>query len=290
MHIDSLNYFYEVAKAKSISSAAKNFHISQSALSQQIAKLENYLGIKLFNRNNKGITLTDEGEILFRYSESIIGTVNRLHQELFNSINEKKSVNIDCIEPLSYKILPSTLPKLKNKFPTYKINLNATQDSHINKGDVSLSYKKPPKENGMITKLIGYDEIILISNINFSKDSISRDQLLELPLILIDDKNSLDFTLLDRLNYTADDLEKFNIVFSTNSFWSAVNGVLNSDALAFIPKSIYNDFKEPLLKKIEIDNFSVSLPVYINYLESYYKINSDFVKSFKNTIKKHLNN
>ena len=72
----------------------------------------------------------------------------------------------------------------------------------------------------MITKLIGYDEIILISNINFSKDSISRDQLLELPLILIDDKNSLDFTLLDEVKLHADDLEKFNIVFSTNSFWS----------------------------------------------------------------------
>lgn len=290
MNLDSLNYFYEVAKAKSISNVAKNFHISQSALSQQIAKLENYLGIKLFNRNNKGVTLTSEGEILFKYSETIISILNRMRQELYNSINEKKSVNIDCIEPLSYKILSSTLPKLKNKFPTYKMNLNIISDSHINKGDISLSYKKPLKEEGIITKLIGYDEIILIANINFNKDSISIEELFELPLILIDDKNTLDNTILDRLNSTSNDFKKFNIIFSTNSFLAAVNGVINSDALTFIPKTIYKDFNEPLIKKIKIENFSASLPVYISYLESYYQINSDFVKSFKNTIKKHLNN
>jgi len=290
MNIDSLNYFYEVAKAKSISSIAKNFHISQSALSQQISKLENYLGIKLFDRSNKGVTLTDEGEILFKYAEVIIGTVNRMHQELYNYINKKKSVNIDCIEPLSYKILSSTLPKLKDKFPTYKINLNIISDSYINKGDISLSYKKTPKEEGMITKLIGYDEIILISNVNFNKSSIKAEDLLELPLILVDYKNIIDNTILDKLGYTTNDLEKFNLLFSTNSFLAAVNGVINSDALTFVPKTIYKDFNDPMLKRINIEDFSTSLPVYISYSASYYQINSDFIRSFKNSIKKYLNN
>ena len=67
MHIDSLNYFYQVANSKSISTVAKNSHISQSALSQQIAKLENKLNVKLFTRTNKGVSLTPEGEILFKY-------------------------------------------------------------------------------------------------------------------------------------------------------------------------------------------------------------------------------
>ncbi|MBU5455034.1 LysR family transcriptional regulator [Caproiciproducens sp. MSJ-32] len=290
MNIDSLNYFYEVAKAKSISSIAKNFHISQSALSQQISKLENYLGIKLFDRSNKGVTLTDEGEILFKYAEVIIGTVNRMHQELYDYINKKKSVNIDCIEPLSYKILSSTLPKLKDKFPTYKINLNIISDSYINKGDISLSYKKTPKEEGMITKLIGYDEIILISNVNFNKSSIKAEDLLELPLILVDYKNIIDNTILDKLGYTTNDLEKFNLLFSTNSFLAAVNGVINSDALTFVPKTIYKDFNDPMLKRINIEDFSTSLPVYISYSASYYQINSDFIRSFKNSIKKYLNN
>ena len=50
------------------------------------------------------------------------------------------------------------------------------------------------KENGMITKLIGYDEIILISNINFIR-ILSVGSIIELPLILIDDKNFLDFSI-----------------------------------------------------------------------------------------------
>ena len=90
MHIDSLNYFYQVANSKSISTVAKNSHISQSALSQQIAKLENKLNVKLFNRTNRGVSLTPEGEILFKYSETILNAYNKMQEELYHSINQKK--------------------------------------------------------------------------------------------------------------------------------------------------------------------------------------------------------
>ena len=87
MHIDSLNYFFQVANSKSISTVAKNAHISQSALSQQISKLENKLNVQLFNRTNKGVSLTSEGEILFKYAESILNSYNKMQEELLNSKN-----------------------------------------------------------------------------------------------------------------------------------------------------------------------------------------------------------
>ena len=106
MHIDSLNYFFQVANSKSISTVAKNSHISQSALSQQISKLENKLNVKLFDRTNKGVSLTPEGEIVFKYTESILNSYNKMQEELLNSINKEKFISIESVESIGLTILP----------------------------------------------------------------------------------------------------------------------------------------------------------------------------------------
>ena len=123
MHIDSLNYFFQVANSKSISTVAKNSHISQSALSQQISKLENKLNVKLFDRTNKGVSLTPEGEIVFKYTESILNSYNKMQEELLNSINKEKFISIESVESIGLTILPMTISKLKKQFPSHTISL-----------------------------------------------------------------------------------------------------------------------------------------------------------------------
>lgn len=127
MHIDSLNYFFQVANSKSISTVAKNAHISQSALSQQILKLENKLNVKLLNRSNKGVSLTPEGEILFKYCESILSAYNKMQEELLNSVNKKKYISIEAVESISLTILPVIVSKLKKVYNSYTINLNTIE-------------------------------------------------------------------------------------------------------------------------------------------------------------------
>ena len=76
MHIQYLDYFYKVAIAGNISKVANSEHISQSALSQQISKLEDNLGYKLLERSNKGVELTDKGMIVLKYTDNILRTYN----------------------------------------------------------------------------------------------------------------------------------------------------------------------------------------------------------------------
>ena len=59
--------FYYVARAGSVSRAAKELSISQPAVSQAIKQLENFLGVELFQRASKGVRLTGEGQLLFTY-------------------------------------------------------------------------------------------------------------------------------------------------------------------------------------------------------------------------------
>ena len=64
MELRILRYFLTVAKEQSFTKAAEQLHITQPTLSRQLAAFEEELGIVLFVRNGKSITLTDEGILL----------------------------------------------------------------------------------------------------------------------------------------------------------------------------------------------------------------------------------
>ncbi|NCC45150.1 MAG: LysR family transcriptional regulator, partial [Clostridia bacterium] len=65
----SLYYiFHTVARKGNISGAAKELFISQPAISKSIRKLEENLGTVLFKRSSRGVTLTSEGELLYRHT------------------------------------------------------------------------------------------------------------------------------------------------------------------------------------------------------------------------------
>ena len=65
-----LKYFLEVASQKSFSKAARNLHISQSAISRMIKSLEDEIGVTLFIRNAKTVELTAPGTIFLNYLPS----------------------------------------------------------------------------------------------------------------------------------------------------------------------------------------------------------------------------
>ena len=75
--LDYYRIFYETARFASFSTAAKNLYISQSAISQCIHQLESDLGTILFVRSRRGVSLTSEGEILFKKVESAMQSIEQ---------------------------------------------------------------------------------------------------------------------------------------------------------------------------------------------------------------------
>lgn len=291
MHIDSLRYFYDVARNKSISTVAKQSHISQSALSQQLFKLESKLDVKLLNRSNKGVALTHEGEILFKHCETIINTYKKMEVELSSSNMKKNYISIEAVESISSTFLPSTLSKLKHSFSDYKINLTSLYSCNSTNllnsiCDIYLCYKKPEDYEGLVINQLGTDDIVLVADLNFHKNSLTLDELLVTPFIETSAKKCLNLLLSETLVDTFPDFNGFNVIYSTNSYFSALNGLKSSRAVTFLPKSIYNSYSASnSLKLIHVENIKLSLPVYICYFDSFYKNNSAFIKSFKNIIK-----
>ena len=82
MEIRVLKYFLTVVQEESINKAADVLHITQPTLSRQLALMEEQLGVTLFNRSSKGISLTNEGMLLRRRAEEILDLVEKTEKEL----------------------------------------------------------------------------------------------------------------------------------------------------------------------------------------------------------------
>lgn len=74
--------FYMVAKTGSISRAAEKLFVSQPALSKSITRLEESMGVKLFYRNSRGVTLTEEGQIIYSYVERAFDNLSKGEETL----------------------------------------------------------------------------------------------------------------------------------------------------------------------------------------------------------------
>jgi len=89
LHLNQLDLFCQVARVKSFSKAAKLLHISQPAISAQIHSMEEYYGIKLFERTPHGVVLTPAGNVLFEQAKQILDLHEDLERKLASMADEK---------------------------------------------------------------------------------------------------------------------------------------------------------------------------------------------------------
>lgn len=137
----SLYYdFYIVAKEMSFSKAAKEYHVSQSGLSRSIQLLEDTLNLKLFNRSNKGIDLTLDGQQLFKkISKDFENLENSNNNYSINSKDLVGELTIGTTRNIFDNKIPMYLTKFYQKYPKVKINILTDSASNLN--DFLLNHK-----------------------------------------------------------------------------------------------------------------------------------------------------
>ena len=84
MTLQQLRYLIAIAEYGSINAAAQNLYASQSNLSTAIKELEQELGISIFTRSNRGVTLTNDGTELLGYARQVIEQANMLESRYAN--------------------------------------------------------------------------------------------------------------------------------------------------------------------------------------------------------------
>ena len=118
MEIRVLRYFLTVVREEGLNRAAEVLHITQPTLSRQLSQLEKEVGVTLFHRGAKKITLTNEGILLRRRAEEILSLVDRTEQELREQDEQVEGrVVIGGGELAAMQELPEIIGSFRKKYP-----------------------------------------------------------------------------------------------------------------------------------------------------------------------------
>jgi len=82
MELRHLRTIVAVAHHRSLTKAGEQLYLTQSAISQQISRLEQELGVEVFRRTTRSVELTDEGRVILGYAERVLAEVDGMHGEL----------------------------------------------------------------------------------------------------------------------------------------------------------------------------------------------------------------
>lgn len=122
MELRVLQYFLAVARAESITAAARDLHLTQPTLSRQLGELEKELGKPLFSRGSRKITLTEEGRLLRRRAEEILRLVGRTEQEIGQS-HIAGDIYIGTGETQGVRLLAKVAAQLQEDYPGVHFHL-----------------------------------------------------------------------------------------------------------------------------------------------------------------------
>ena len=195
--LDYYRVFFETARFSSFSTAAAHLYISQSAISQCIQQLESDLGVKLFFRTKRGISLTNEGEILFAKVESAINAIEQGETQLERLRHLESGVlKIAAGDTITTHFLLKYLEKFHVTYPDIRIEMANSYSSGlvtlVKKGQADLAFVNMPlPDNDLVIEPCFEINDVFVSGPDFAaKEKYSWEDASALPLILLEQHSS----------------------------------------------------------------------------------------------------
>lgn len=216
-----LNYFLKIAQLNNMSKAAEQLHITQPTLSRQIKTLEDSLGTKLFNRENKKMTLTSTGIIFQKRAQQIVQLVAKAEQDVSDQQGLNGVISIGCVESTVTNFLGTMISSFHSKYPHVRFSIYDADGDDIreklDQGTVDLGFVLTPVElakyNSTDLPVNDHWNLLVPKDDPLAKETkISLDTLRQLPLI-IPSRNIVQSEIISWVQTPTNEL---NIVSSQN--------------------------------------------------------------------------
>lgn len=222
MEIRVLRYFLAVVREEGINRAAEVLHITQPTLSRQLLQLEEEVGVKLFHRGARKISLTNEGILLKRRAEEILSLVDRTEKELVeqDALVEGRIV-IGSGELTAVQELPEMIKSFHEKYPLVSYDIfTATADmvkEQMEKGLVDIGILLEPVDMTKFDfiRLKNKERWIVLmrpDDVLAEKAAVSASDLEGKPLILPRRQNVQS----ELSNWFGDSFDKERVLFTSN--------------------------------------------------------------------------
>lgn len=222
MEIRVLRYFLTVVQEGGINRAADVLHITQPTLSRQLSQLEEEVGVKLFHRGARKITLTNEGILLRRRAEEILTLVDRTERELVEQeeLVEGRIV-IGCGELAAVQVLSEIIESFHKKYPLVSYDIfTASADlvkEQMEKGliDIGMLLEPVDMEKFDFIRMMGKERWVVLMRPDdplADKEAVSAKDLGNLPLILPRRTNVQN----ELSNWLGDSFQSTKVLFTSN--------------------------------------------------------------------------
>lgn len=165
MTLDQLITFLWVSRLGGVRRAAQEMNISQPAVSGRIAALEQSLGTQVFDRGQRGVTLTKKGVLLRDYSEKILDLVEGIRSDIISAEAEDSLLRVGVVETIVQLWLPSFLSALYEAYPKIRVEIDV---------DVSVNLRQQLLERNIdLALLMGPISEYTVDNLELPKVSLT---------------------------------------------------------------------------------------------------------------------
>ncbi len=168
MDWDKLKIFHAVAEAGSFTNATVNLNLSQSAISRQIQSLEEDLNVKLFERHARGLTLTQNGEYVYKTAHEVISKLKEVETSLGDQKDKPSGkITITTVRSFGTHWLTPRIQEFMKLNPEVEVELifdDKELDLSTRQADIGIFMRRPKKLNYIQRKLIDINYHIYGSN------------------------------------------------------------------------------------------------------------------------------
>lgn len=299
MTLQQLRYIIAIAEAGSITSAADKLLVSQPSLSKVVNQIEEEMGITIFNRNNRGVYLSEEGLSFLSYSRQVVEQADLLENKYKN---KEKQRRVFSITSHHYAFVVNAFVALVKEYGEnkYEFSLRETltnniiEDVRTSKSEIGVLFlsdfnrkvilKMLEDADLKFTKLFAVKPHIFVSRKNplAKEKTVELSDLKNFPRLLYDQgiKNSFYFAeepqpIIDSNKniIVTDRATIFNLMIGLNGYTIA-SGVLSSDLngteIVAIPLKTDEIMEIGYIKNIDRPLSKICIS-YINHLKTYIK-------------------
>jgi len=191
METKELRYFRAIAELSSFTKAAVQLRIAQPALSRQVHKLESDLGVELFLRHGRGVTLTPAGAMLLNKAEAILRDMRQAREDVVNcSKNATGRLSIGVPPAAGRVLMPPLLARYRALCPNVVVRVVEGFSGHLHEwltsGRADIAILHNPDHTADLVQLpLLEEEMYLISaGREPRRETVSLEEVAALPLIL----------------------------------------------------------------------------------------------------------
>ncbi|MCX5036417.1 MULTISPECIES: LysR family transcriptional regulator [Streptomyces] len=170
MELQQMRYVLAVAETMSFTRAAERCHVVQSALSHQVARLEQELGARLFERTTRRVRLTPAGEAFLPAARQCLAAAERAADEVAAAVGEVRGqLRVGVISSVAAVDVPRALRDFRERYPKVRVSLRVSPSEElverVKEGDVQVAFLGLPttaRPQGVEAHVVGRDRLVAV--------------------------------------------------------------------------------------------------------------------------------